>query len=389
MALKHHEPCLRTQRERAFSNSRAWATSFLLGLLACNACGSDAEHATGTGGGGGQIGVGAGGSAGHLEAGAGGEAQSAAGGPAAGASGGDTEGGSGGEASISPKLDRRLAIGSEYGCAVKSDKKVVCWGTPALDLGQAAPPGASFLGIAGKYASNCGITSASGISCWGNQDNGTQVPPAGQFLRMDVGVSLSCAVSTAGRVVCWGDTLPPFDAASTYTQVGAGRKYACALKSDRSIQCVGSIAGTAAVAPTGSFVMLAAGNSHACALKTDGTLACWGFGGPGDPTDGSDSDHASWGQAIPPSGQFIDIAVGISHSCALRMDGTAVCWGAGKTNGACDTSLDGCGMAAPPSDTFSELGLGYTHSCGLRRDNTLVCWGSNTGNRSTPPTGPI
>ena len=45
----------------------------------------------------------------------------------------------------------------------------------------------------------------------------------------------------------------------------------------------------------------------------DRTIGCWG------------SDK--WGQWDAPTGTFTAIAVGRGHSCGLRADGTAACWG--------------------------------------------------------------
>jgi alpha-tubulin suppressor-like RCC1 family protein len=135
--------------------------------------------------------------------------------------------------------------------------------------------------------------------------------------------------------------------------------------------------------------MLAAGNRHSCALRADRTLACWGVGDADDPSDGSDEYEESWGQAVPPEGEFWYVAVGSIHSCALRPNGEAVCWGAGKTAAACEESIDACGMSVPPSGAFVALALGYTNTCGIRPDRSIECWGSNTGNRSTPPSGAL
>ncbi len=60
---------------------------------------------------------------------------------------------------------------------------------------------------------------------------------------------------------------------------------------------------------------LSSGWLHTCALRPDGTAICWG----------SDSS----GQSSPPEGEsFVSISSGAYHTCALRSDGSAVCWGA-------------------------------------------------------------
>ena len=83
---------------------------------------------------------------------------------------------------------------------------------------------------------------------------------------------------------------------------------------------------------TGALVTdVAAGDSHTCALSSDGQLRCWGLGDSGQLGDGNFAN-----QATPPaSGVDLDgvtayrIAAGAAHTCALRRNGTARCWGAG------------------------------------------------------------
>jgi hypothetical protein len=207
---------------------------------------------------------------------------------------------------------------------------------------------------------------------------------------MDVGVRVSCGLGlVGGAVLYWGqDSAAAQLPADTYRAVGAGRSFTCGLTVTGALRCGGRI-----VAPPsdGPFAMLAVGDGNACALREDRTLACWGLGGPNDPVDGSDELMISWGQSIPPPGEFVYVAAGSVHSCALREDGEVVCWGAGKTNGDCQGSgsVDTCGMLLSPPGPFVELSLGVTNSCGLRPDHSVSCWGSNTGNRSTPPVGPL
>ena len=54
------------------------------------------------------------------------------------------------------------------------------------------------------------------------------------------------------------------------------------------------------------------------------------------------------------------------HSCGLRTDGTAICWGD-----------NGSGQADAPEGDFRQISADLSHSCGLRTDGVIVCWGSN------------
>jgi alpha-tubulin suppressor-like RCC1 family protein len=90
----------------------------------------------------------------------------------------------------------------------------------------------------------------------------------------------------------------------------------------------------------------------------------------------------------------VQISAGGSHTCALRPDGSVVCWGRNLTgqlgNGAC-TGPDhfGClpsergGTSAGESRPVPVLGLtdareisaGSGHTCALHRDGRVSCWG--------------
>jgi len=106
---------------------------------------------------------------------------------------------------------------------------------------------------------------------------------------------------------------------------------------------------------------VSAGSYHTCILRSNGTAACWG--------DRSD------GQATPATGVFTQINSGDMHTCALRDTGTTVCWGD-----------NGLGQASPPADTLLQVSAGTNHTCGLRSDNTLICWGDEDP-LQTPPVG--
>ena len=113
-------------------------------------------------------------------------------------------------------------------------------------------------------------------------------------------------------------------------------------------------------APNG-FTQVSAGQAHTCALRTDGVAECWGL------TNAVNSGQAPPTRA-PASGSFTQIGVGRNHSCALRNDGVVECWGANY------------GGEAPPvraaaTGQFVQLAVGAYHTCALRTDGTIECWG--------------
>ena len=108
--------------------------------------------------------------------------------------------------------------------------------------------------------------------------------------------------------------------------------------------------------------MISSGVYHTCALRSDGSPVCWG----------RDRD----GQDSPPEERFASINGGRESTCALRSDGSAVCWGS-----------DYLGQVSPPEgELFASLGSGSSrHTCALRPDGSPVCWGNDDDGQASPP----
>lgn len=100
----------------------------------------------------------------------------------------------------------------------------------------------------------------------------------------------------------------------------------------------------------GGVVALAAGEHHTCAIRDDGSAHCWG-----------PSPVAR--EFPPPPGPYLALAAGAEITCGLRTDGAAVCWGA-----------DAQAMA-PPEGVFTQISVAGRHACGLRAWGEVECWG--------------
>ena len=87
-------------------------------------------------------------------------------------------------------------------------------------------------------------------------------------------------------------------------------------------------------------------------------------------------DTVRTGESSPPEGEHLAaISSGEYHTCALRHDGTPVCWGG-----------DWNGQSSPPEgERFAAISSGLIHTCGLRHDRTVVCWGWLDFGQARPP----
>ena len=138
---------------------------------------------------------------------------------------------------------------------------------------------------------------------------------------------------------------------------------------------------TAETQTTPRYTAVSSGWYHACALREDGMAVCWGAG---KSRKIDDYTVVHLGQAVPPQDErFVAISSGGYHTCGLREDGKVVCWGAQQ--GEVDEER---GQAHPPPDErLSAIDSGAFHTCGLREDGSAVCWGDNELGKSTPPEG--
>jgi hypothetical protein len=118
---------------------------------------------------------------------------------------------------------------------------------------------------------------------------------------------------------------------------------------------------SAAPAPTKD---ISAGGLHGCALRDDGTVVCWG-------------DDADGQLRVLPGDRYVQVSAGGYHSCALRDEGSIVCWG---------QSSDGQ-TTVPPGERFTQVSAGGYHSCALRDEGSIVCWGQSSDGQTTVPPG--
>lgn len=133
---------------------------------------------------------------------------------------------------------------------------------------------------------------------------------------------------------------------------------------------------------------IAPGSNHSCVVKKDGSAFCWGRNEYGQLGDGTDTDRETptLVSGLGP-GTTVAIAVGGSFTCALKKDKSVVCWGNNNNGQLGDGTLEGKLTPTPvsglgPGTTLALLptdSWSYMNNggCALKTNSSLVCWGEN------------
>ena len=108
--------------------------------------------------------------------------------------------------------------------------------------------------------------------------------------------------------------------------------------------------------PDGRFQSVSVHDAHVCALRLDGTAECWG--------SSMESGGGAAGDVSPPPGTFLSIATARYYNCGLRPSGAVDCWGDPAKN---EGSVD---VEATQDSTFTSLSLGSMGGCGVLEKKT-------------------
>ena len=252
----------------------------------------------------------------------------------------------------------RVDAGWNHTCAVLQDTSVACWGeNGGFQLGtdqitQALTPRlveglTDVQGVSAGLAHTCAALADGTAQCWGT--SGTQttslpVPVRGleNVGAVEVGGSHTCALLDDGSAWCWG-----FNGSG---QVGDGST------ENRSVP--------APVAGLGRIKSLSLSGGHTCALLEDGAVACWGRNDEGQVAPGVGA--VAVGQPVIGSERAVaEIAAGGRNTC-WSMNGDITCRGA-----------DDLGQLGADPPSFDRLSAGLVHTCEVRDDASAACWGNN------------
>ena len=254
-----------------------------------------------------------------------------------------------------------VAAGGDHACALLESGALRCWGKN--DFGQ--------LGRGHTHP----IGDDENVFVGGNVEIGADAS------SLYLGDHHTCALLTDGRVRCWGR--------NTHGQLGYG--HVLDLGDNEGLAALPD------VPLPGPARKLAAGALHTCALLENDALRCWGHGADGRTgygfRPGSNPNYGDGAGETPlalpdvaTGAPVTDVVAGGAHTCALLSSGALTCWGDGA-----DGRLgygDQADLGVPPASgvdldgaTAYRIAAGAAHTCALRSNGAARCWGNGGSGR--------
>jgi alpha-tubulin suppressor-like RCC1 family protein len=138
--------------------------------------------------------------------------------------------------------------------------------------------------------------------------------------------------------------------------------------------------------------------SHTTAVKTDGTLWTWGTNSSGELGDNTTTNRSTPVTTFAGGTDWKSVACGRSHTAAIKTDGSLWVWGrgaSGELGNFANTTRSTPVTTFAGGNNWKQVSCGYHHTAAIKTDGTLWCWGDGgdgrlgdgTGtNRNTPVT---
>ena len=267
----------------------------------------------------------------------------------------------------------------------------------------------SVVAISAGAGHTCAITTAGGVKCWGNNENGqlgnnsttdSSVPVDVTGLSSGVagisaGGTYTCAVTTAGGVKCWGAnvSLIPVDMpglTSGMASINSSDTHTCVLTTIGGVKCFSGLGSEFAFTleeqselPSG-VTAAAAGFVHFCALTAAGGVECWSANFSGQLGDNSNIDSYTPVNVSGLSSGVAAISAGLNSTFALTTAGGVKFWGNSGTIGSdfensalfpsSLTPVDIAGL----SSGVAAIDTSYRHFCALTMAGGVKCMGLNS-----------
>jgi alpha-tubulin suppressor-like RCC1 family protein len=246
------------------------------------------------------------------------------------------------------------------------------------------PPGTTSVTVANDVSAGFEHTLAirnGAMYAWGSNENGklgiddpadqlvpVPVPSTLRFASVVAAFQHSCALDELGDVYCFG--------INERGQLGQGHRAA--------------VAGLVRVPLPTPAATVSVQSGHACALLRDASVYCWGANaegqlGQGDPGVGDDvTERDGLSPVRIGAAEWLAVATGDGHTCAVRLDGALFCWGRNSSH---ELGTDPRIQVRAPLRVGTDLDWlrpvpGQQYTCGIKRDASVWCWGQNVARQS-------
>ncbi len=133
------------------------------------------------------------------------------------------------------------------------------------------------------------------------------------------------------------------------------------------------------------FIFVANGKSHTCALGKSRTLYCWGTNEIGELGIGKSDDKFM--PVKVNNMKWLSVSLGEHHTCGITTKHKLYCWG---SNGSGQLGIGNKDFSYKPVQVkkvygrWQKVSCGASFTCGIRQEkgiNKLYCWGANQTNQ--------
>ncbi len=236
---------------------------------------------------------------------------------------------------------------------------------------------------------------------------------------IDGGYQLSCAVASNGTPYCWGRNTKgnwgnggTVNASTPTAAFGGGTDWVsfgtdvsdasyghnCGVRSNGTLHCAGENGngqlGNASTADSLTPVQESTAATdwlevdvdflHTCALRTSGRLFCWGANNRGQLGIGSTANQSTPQQVTGTYTDWTDFTVGAYHSCGIRNNGQAFCWGYnlnGQLGDGTTSQRTSPVLVAGGGTNWVKIDSTDVHTCALTQTKRAFCWGRGASGR--------
>jgi len=257
-----------------------------------------------------------------------------------------------------------VSAGDWHACGTKADNTAYCWGfnEGRLGTGKADPVQAT-----------------------------TPQKVNGSWSQISAGHFHSCGLQTSGQVFCWGVShffpLLKILCSLLFCIASSSLFFFLLVQNNKNGRLgngqtsdIGSLgAETYEFSPIpvkngDGFKTISAKGSHTCGLKNDGTAWCWGGNDDGELGIGEFGGFKTVPTKIP--GKWKEINNGLRFTCGIDSKDDAYCWGALRGGQTIYEQLDSKPQKVGlPGQKWSKITGGMQHACGILTDGTARCFG--------------